>query len=234
MNETMHQEIIDLIPAYALGILEPDEAARVSNHLETCSSCQEELAAYEVVTDSLATAVPISTPPPALKDRLMSQTTATAVSPQPPQRESWADRLTAFLQGPRWRPVLAVAVLVLIIGALFFWWQNQNAPVAEFTLTPTETAPGAEGLISVAANGEATLTITNLPPLTSEEQYQLWLIQDGQRDSGAIFSVAADGSAEVTIDAKRPLTEYGAFGITIEPAGGSPGPTGDRVLGFNL
>ena len=86
----------------------------------------------------------------------------------------------------------------------------------------------------MGANGEATLTITNLPPLTTEQQYQLWLIHDGQQDSGAVFSVDDEGWAEVTIDAQRPLTSYGAFGITIEPAGGSPGPTGQRVLGFNL
>ena len=83
-------------------------------------------------------------------------------------------------------------------------------------------------------NGEATLSITDLPKLPADKQYQLWLIQDGQRDSGAVFSVDTNGSAQVNIDAKRPLTEYRAFGITIEPAGGSPGPTGERVLGFNL
>jgi anti-sigma-K factor RskA len=233
MNETTHQEMIDLMPAYALGILEADEAAQVSDHLETCPSCREELTAYEAVTDMLTTAVPIITPPADLKERLMSQT-VTAVVPPTPRREPSANRLRAFFQGPRWQPVLAVAVLILIIGAVFFWWQNQNASVAQFILTPTEAAPGAEGLISVAADGEAHLTITNLPALTDEQQYQLWLIQDGQRDSGAVFSVSADGSAQVTIEAKRPLAEYGAFGITIEPAGGSPGPTGERVLGFNL
>ncbi len=233
MNETVHQEIIDLIPAYALGILEPEEALHVSEHLEICSACREELAAYEIVTDMIGTAVPIITPPADLKERLMSQT-RTAVSPQPIWHETWLNRLTTFLQGHRWQPILAIAVLIGIIGILFIWQQNQRASVAQFTLAPTEVAPDAEGLISVVANGEATLTITNLPPLSTDQQYQLWLIQDGLRESGAVFSVNADGSAQVGIEAKRPLTEYGAFGITIEPTGGSPGPTGERVLGYNL
>ncbi|RJQ80137.1 MAG: anti-sigma factor [Desulfobacteraceae bacterium] len=29
----------------------------------------------------------------------------------------------------------------------------------------------------------------------------------------------------------RPLNSYRTFGITIEPRGGSPGPTGSKVLG---
>ncbi len=31
----------------------------------------------------------------------------------------------------------------------------------------------------------------------------------------------------------RAAADYERFGITIEPAGGSPGPTGERVLGFS-
>ena len=237
MNETTHQEIMDLIPAYALGSLEAEDAAHVSSHLKTCAACREELADYESVADALATAVPIITPPAQLKDRLMERTTTaalTAVSPQPSSQKTWSSHLNSFLHGPRWQPVLAVALLILIIGALFIWQQNRNTPETHFTLTPTEAAPGAEGIIAVTNNGEATLSITDLPKLPADKQYQLWLIQDGQRDSGAVFSVDTSGSAQVKIDAKRPLTEYRAFGITIEPAGGSPGPTGERVLGFNL
>ena len=78
------------------------------------------------------------------------------------------------------------------------------------------------------------LTVAGLPVLSPEQQYQLWLIVDGQRASGAIFSVNEDGWAKVSVDSERPLAEYGAFGITIEPTGGSPGPTGERVLGHEL
>ncbi len=233
MNETTHQEILDLLPAYALGILEANEAAQVTAHLETCSVCREELAAYEDVTDTLATAVPILIPPTELKERLLNKTTEADAAP-PSRLQIWNKRLSALFDRPVWQPALAMAALLLILGAIFIWQQSQNRAEVQFALTPTEAAPEAEGLISVSGNGEALLTITNLPSLEPEQQYQLWLIHDGQRDSGAVFSVDANGSAQVTVDAKRPLTEYGAFGITIEPAGGSPGPTGERVLGYNL
>jgi anti-sigma-K factor RskA len=62
----------------------------------------------------------------------------------------------------------------------------------------------------------------------------LWLIQDGQRTSGGVFSVSDEGYGSLWISSPEPLATYSAFGITIEPAGGSPGPTGDKVLGSPL
>lgn len=234
MNETTHSDIKDLLPAYALGSLDAAEAAQVAAHLATCPACRDELSAYETVTDLLATAVPFTTPPPALKSKLMARTQTAVRPPVPTRQQSIKERLQSLWHRPRWQAALAVAMLALVVTALFIWQQNRPATLSQFTLTATEYAPGAAGLISLAADGTATLTITNLPPLTAEQQYQLWLIRDGERDSGAVFSVNADGSAQVSIQVARPLTAYSAFGITIEPAGGSPGPTGERVLGFNL
>ncbi|MBE7528234.1 MAG: hypothetical protein HND44_18060 [Chloroflexi bacterium] len=233
MNDMPHQAIQELLAAYALGSLEADEAVTVAVHLETCPACRAELAAYEAVTDMLATAVPLASPPPALKTRLMART-QTAVALPLTRRQSLKEHLRRWWHPPYWRPGLALVVLVLAATALVIWQQNRPAPPSQYTLTATEHAPEATGVITIAADGTATLSIANLPPLTAEQQYQLWLIRDGQRDSGAVFSVNADGSAQITIQSARPFTSYQAFGITIEPAGGSPGPTGDRVLGFNL
>ena len=144
-------------------------------------------------------------------------------------------RIQEFLAGPRWQPVLVLAIIAILVGAVYFWQQNTAAQLDQFELTATDVAPDAEGIIEIAPDGQdATLTVSGLPVLSPEEQYQLWLIVDGQRASGVVFSVDPGGSASVAIDSERPLADYAAFGITIEPAGGSPGPTGQRVLGFNL
>jgi anti-sigma-K factor RskA len=77
----------------------------------------------------------------------------------------------------------------------------------------------------------AVLWAEDLPPLPASQSYQLWLIYaDGTRDSGAVFSVPADGSATVVVVAPKPFSAYARFGISVEPAGGSPAPTGPAAL----
>ena len=99
-------------------------------------------------------------------------------------------------------------------------------------LAGTANAPTARGKIVVSTDGKyGTLVVENLEALDPSEQYQLWLIKDGKRTSGGVFSVDEKGYAAVVIDAPLPLVEYSSFGITIEPAGGSPGPTGPKVMG---
>jgi anti-sigma-K factor RskA len=241
MQQMDHQAIIDLIPAYALNSLDAEEAETVSRHLASCADCQAELAAFEAVVDVLPLAAPEIEPSPAL--RLMgriqamprSQTAGLAESTGPSPWQQFTTALSDFLAGPRWRPAAVLVIIVLLIGG-FFIWQQLNPPPTQFVLTATEVAPDAHGVIEVVGrNGrQATLTVTGLPELDPANQYQLWLIRDGQRTSGGVFSVNGDGSQTVTINAPQPVPDYAAFGITIEPAGGSPGPTGERVLGFNL
>jgi RNA polymerase sigma-70 factor (ECF subfamily) len=50
----------------------------------------------------------------------------------------------------------------------------------------------------------------------------------------ARLKVAGDGYGILLIRSPRLLREYDALGITVEPAGGSPGPTTPRVLGTEL
>jgi anti-sigma-K factor RskA len=69
-----------------------------------------------------------------------------------------------------------------------------------------------------------------LPPLEAGKEYQLWLIRDGQRTSGAVFSTDENHYGGTRIRAPLSLLEYSAVGITIEPEGGSSQPTGTQVL----
>lgn len=102
-------------------------------------------------------------------------------------------------------------------------------------LQGTDLVPRASGLIVISPDGQhGTLVVDELPALDESQEYQLWLIRDGQRTSGALFSVSEDGYGNKWIDAPEPLTNYSSFGVTIEPAGGSPGPTGEKVLGGDL
>jgi anti-sigma-K factor RskA len=142
--------------------------------------------------------------------------------------------------GPRWRPVLVLFVIALLVSNVLLWQRANQQDDAipgwqQIALTGSDAAPQAPGVIYINTDGQkGILVVDKLPQLNPDQQYQLWLIRDGQRISGGVFSVDSDGYRGIQIDSPQPVLDFGAFGITIEPAGGSPGPTGERVLGYNL
>ncbi len=236
MSEQTH--VSELLPAYALGSLEPEETRQVAAHLVRCGACRAELAAYADVVDHLALGAPDAVPPDRLKARLMARTRAPSRphAAEPPQ--PWWRHLAQLLQrtAPAWGAVGFVLIVALGVSNVLLWREaNRPGPMRAISLQGTEAAPGAVGTVIVSADGEhGALVVDGLEPLGAALQYQLWLIHDGQRTSGGVFSVDQDGYGVLWVSAPRSLSAYDAVGITIEPAGGSPGPTGARVLGGDL
>jgi anti-sigma-K factor RskA len=72
--------------------------------------------------------------------------------------------------------------------------------------------------------------------LDEAHTYQVWLIQpDGHRTSGGLFHPEpGQPFVSVVIPSERPFSDFTGLGVTIEPAGGSPAPTGVRVLGTSF
>jgi anti-sigma-K factor RskA len=233
--------VLDFIPAYALSCLDEDEAAQVSDHLKRCQDCQVELRAFQAVVDQLPLAIPQAEPSPKVKQMLLKRVEQDLTPEKQPS--AW-DRLRHVFKSvsPAWGLASLAIVAVLLISNLALWRQfNQlrSNPAATalrvVNLEGTQFSPGASGMIVMSRNGEyGTLVVDHLPTLSAQQQYQLWLIQDGKRTSGGVFSVSPEGYASLVVTSPRPLDDYSAFGITIEPAGGSPGPTGEKVLGGNL
>jgi anti-sigma-K factor RskA len=259
--ETSH--VTELIPTYVLGLLDSDEIRRVERHLDECAVCRAELQSYRQVGDQLALAAPLVAPPSALNQRLTSRIAAlsTAAPPDtmapvtiapvtvpqatvpqatvPPPRLSVWQRLAALSRqaAPVWVPLSAVLILALFAATLWLWQARPTAPpdLTTVVLSGTEDAPAASGLLATTASGTTgVLVVQGLPPLSPEQQYQLWLVQDDQRTDGGVFSVDAQGYGYLEVWAPQPLVNYGRFGVTVEPAGGSPGPTGARVLGGSM
>ena len=98
----------------------------------------------------------------------------------------------------------------------------------------TEPATRARGMMlccAVTEEGDtALLAVLNLPPLPPNKAYQVWLIKGDQRFGAGLFTVDSTGFGQTVIIPVDPFTEFDAIGITVEPAEGSPGPTGDSVL----
>jgi anti-sigma-K factor RskA len=233
--------LIGLIPAYALDCLDEDETAQVAEHLKGCQECQLELCAYQAVVDQLPLAVPQAEPSPRVKTMLLRR--VGLGSPVEKQPSAWV-RLTNSIKAPTpiWRFAGVALVLVLLLSNVALWrqvnWLRSNpgsTALRVVNLDGTQFSPGATGMIVISQNGEyGTLVVDHLPALNSEQEYQLWLVKDENRTNGGTFSVSPEGYASLVIAAPHSLDDYEAFGVTIEPAGGSAGPTGEKVLGGNL
>ncbi len=241
MSEIEH--IAPLLPDYALGLLTAEEKSLAEAHLAQCPTCRAELRALQASADELALGLKQVSPSPAVKGRLMAEIQRRKTRHAPAQQATaWQKFAELFQSRTAWLGVLAVLLIaVLTAGNVYFWTQSNRAVSQQPTLlrvvamTGTSSAPQATGAMILSVQGEyGTLVVDHLQALSANQQYQLWLIKDGQRSSGAVFSVSDEGYASVQVKSALPLNQYQSFGVTIEPFGGSPGPTGAKVLSGHL
>ncbi len=246
----MEEHIFDLIPGYALGSLDDQDLLIVARHLPHCAECRAELSTFLATADQLAFAVPLRTPSPELKSKILKRVTlapqpvsAAAAAPHPPRGILAVFR--SLFANPAGLALGALALLLIILMAAsnFLLWQRVNnlqtrvppANVQLVRLAGTNNAPQARGYLMVFNNETyGTLVVENAPALAPGHQYQLWLIRDGKRTDGGVFSVSPEGYGVLEVWAPQPLETFPSYGITIEPSGGSPAPTGNKVLGGDL
>ncbi len=241
MTMEVENHVIDILPAFVLDALTIDETKQVADHLAGCQTCQAELARLQQVADEIPLALAQTAAPHDVKARLMaaihSRQLRGSISSSP---ISFWQRLAGLV---RMRlPALGLALLVvMVLGNLLLWRQlnlsNHQAttPMRVVALVNTINSPQAVGTLIMDQTGEyGTLVVDRLAVLDTKQQYQVWLIKGGERTSGGVFSVNYEGYASLELLASLSLIQYDAIGITIEPSGGSPGPTGAKVLGGEL
>jgi anti-sigma-K factor RskA len=225
--------VIDDLPAFALGALDPGEWGRIEKHLKSCPRCNAELYAFSETIGQLALSVPQNAPSPLVKKRLLAQ-----IDAQNNRLNLGQVFKRWFQSAPAFSMISITLVLVLVVSNIFLWRevsslnQMQRHGYASVGLSGTKVSPDATGMVVYTQNGlSGFLVVNNLSPLPDNQQYQLWLIKGTNRVNGGIFSVSPDGYHVMEIESPELLTNYDGFGITIEPSGGSPGPTGSKVLG---
>src|SRR5207245_7153933 len=71
------------------------------------------------------------------------------------------------------------------------------------------------------------LLVANLPPAPAGKAYELWTLGGPAPRPAGVFQVDASGCAVQRVE---PAAGASGFAVTLEPAAGSPAPTGPGVL----
>lgn len=236
MDDT-HKTFQENLSAYALGALDADEAAALRTHLQTCDSCRAELADYQRVSAGLLSALPPQAPGPALKRTLQKRLAGN----RPRFNLSFGQ---AALSGAL---ILLIALNVVSISQVFSLKQQQAELNKRFYAEQTAIAmlayPGTQSVVFNQDGISGSLLVDkyrnllavfawHLPPAPAGKTYQMWLIDpQGGRTSGGLLVPENDQPFVLAVIASpQPLTGFVGLGVTLEPLGGSPKPTGPKVL----
>ena len=252
MSAKKREELLDLIPAYALGALDEDERTEFETWLEDDPEAQAILSDYHAVVGHLLTLVPLRPAPDHLQADLRQRLAAsprakTSVKPRAlsTRRVVWIFAAAALL-------VVVVSGILLTSlrstkegtptpGAAELYAQLvAQASSSKYTVVAGEVDAAVSGNMIVSSDGkQAVLCIWSLPAITSDQIFQMWLIDtNGARTSGGLFQAEPSQKAVyIQVPLDQPVTAYKGVGVSLEPAGGSPyadQPTGPRVLSVPL
>ena len=138
-----HDEIIELLGAYALDAVDPKEAVEVEAHLETCAECRSELDSYGAVTELLAEgSMPYASDAwPAI------EATITEAERFRPRRTSWL--------------AVAAALLVLVIGAQAITSQGLRNDVSDANDSLAASEVARQGALAALESVEGDLAQAN-------------------------------------------------------------------------
>lgn len=248
MNERSFKE---LLGPYLLGGLSGEEERNLEEHLESCPECWRELAELREAHEFMRE--PSWSPPPELKEQVLSQTDAATVSrlrhDDGTDEERAAHGAEDPDQSPRHRrrrvgrmavPLVAAALLVaafLLGGVLSDALPNLGGPDETIALSSTGLVPEASGEVRVSGSGsnyDVELEVQRLPEPPGDGFYELWFVGDEGRTSAGTFRTSSEGRATVRLSVPSNVRTYERVGITYEPADGDPMPSGEKVLGADL
>jgi len=235
-------DIHHLGAAYALDALDERERMAFEAHYPSCEVCRADVLAFRATLTEVA-AAQSTVPSPTLKRRVMAEIAQTRqLSPLLP------DRVTDLAERRRRRTMggflaAAAAVVLVISGALAL--RGGDPPeyaeaLAEVLGQPDarvltldagdRRAAGDGGVVKVAWSSTgrmAVLVADGLPTAPDGAAYELWLIADGEPQPMNVLEAAADGELRVVLDIDD---SPDSWGVTIEPADGSPAPTGEILF----
>jgi anti-sigma factor RsiW len=231
-----HQEVQELLAAYAIDAVDPDEADMLEAHLNECRSCQAEVAMHRETAAKLGNVG--GTAPAPLWDRISAELSSTLPAPPMPANVvRLRSRRPLVLSLGAVFAVAATVVIALLSVSTLHLQHRVNAlrsavgrggleqAAAAAVLNPDHTLAhltSTDGRLSAEVvavpGGQAYLLDTNLPAITADRTYQLWGLTDGRAVSLGLLGA----HPEVVAFRVEPATT--TLMVTAEPQGGRSTP----------
>ena len=234
------EPIDEMLPAYALGVLDDAEQVRVEAELARSATLRQELQRLQATVDTFDLTVPRAVPDRALRDRILLSTRDTV------EPVSIVRRRQSMVRGL----AAAAAVLVVVLGSALAFLAveyrergdriaqlesaTENRSGSDFTQPLIWMEIGAEnttsdswGYLCRTADGRVAWIIVEGMHASDNRVYQMWLVNDDEMVSAGMFATDEEGRGFGVVRADDPVHSFRQMWITLEPPGGSPEPTSD-------
>ncbi len=250
--ETMNkQEAFELVPLYALGALDETEILAFEQLLAQDVDLQTELDQYGAVVDVLplfATAQPAPNLEAKLRERIRAQSSSGAQTPVQ------SKNVSNLSQYRNWVLAAAAVIVVLLVGIIVlnpFAEDDETERITtaqrienilndpnqrRFEVQPKDDFNSIAGALIVDESGKfGVLQLEGVTNLPEGQDFQMWFIIDGEdRISGGVFDSTAENTVLHFVELPENFDAFESVGVTVEPDGGSPAPTGASVLSAPL
>jgi anti-sigma-K factor RskA len=258
--KVMRDDLHVLSGSYVLDALSEPERESFERQLQHCPLCEDEVRGLRETAARLGLAKTLDPPPqmrtrvlaaayrtrqlpPPVGERIGLERRRARVTLLSAKRPRGARRHAQRRpRVPRLAAALAAASLVVVaaLGITHTLTRHQSggAPTASGAISRVVTAPDARtetmrtsvgGTVTVvvsAGQQAAVVSATGMRSLPSAETYQLWVIgPDGARSAGLL---SGTGRADPVLASG--VVPGDRIGITVEPAGGTSGPTTTPVI----
>jgi anti-sigma-K factor RskA len=227
-----HDDKLDVVAAYALGVLPPQEASAAIDHLRTCETCQAEYRLLRPAVTAVAYSAEACADPasgtaavsPLLKARIMKRVRGEATRPQ---------------VVPRVWPAYALAAACLafaIVTALSDFSLNdrlareraqsavQAQTIADF-MAPDSRHRQFHGGEVLMHGQRLYIAMHNMPMPPKGKVYQAWTLAKGAKSVAPSMTFMPSAGGMTVVRLPEAATTLAAVAVSVEPEGGSQQPT---------
>jgi anti-sigma factor RsiW len=227
----MGNEIHDLTAAYALDALDEADAREYEAHLRDCRRCRDELRDLSEAASALAYAAPAPSPPPALRERILTDVRRDGSNVVPLRA-----RRTLFATAG-----LAAVAACAAIG-IGFWAlslqdsldEERDANRAQETAIELISDPGStrtplsggNGTLVVGRDRSGVLILSDVGAAPKDRDYEAWVAEEAEPEPAGLF----DAGSEQIVVLERPVPPGATVMVTLEKEGGVAQPEGDVLF----